>query len=204
MKKGLPATTQSLWLQSTAQWTEMGRPWGTDVRQHTIASLCHRERHPEVLDKVDKTSCTAPSETWRCLPQRVGRAGIDRGVDIYKEAPEGYVQGNGHSGGLWALWVTGDWGKGNWKGQWLSDTRDQLKLFFWKSGDLCKLKLEVAWCHQGPSHTAGTIMLKSVHSNGAGKLSYSMTTQVWIWELYPEHHWTSVSSYQKKYILYKF
>lgn len=66
----------------------MGLPRGTDVRQHTTASLCHRERHLEALDKGDKTSSTALSETLCCLPQRAGRAGIDHGVDIYKEAPE--------------------------------------------------------------------------------------------------------------------
>lgn len=66
----------------------MGLPWGTDVRQHTTASLCPRKRHPEALDKRDKTSSTALSETLHCLPQRAGRTGIDHGVDIYKEAPE--------------------------------------------------------------------------------------------------------------------
>lgn len=66
----------------------MGLPWGMDVRQHTTASLCHRERHPEALDETDKTSSTALSATLHCLPQRAGRAGIDHGVDISKEAPE--------------------------------------------------------------------------------------------------------------------
>lgn len=66
----------------------MGLPWGMYVRQHTTASLRLRERHPETLDETGKSSSTVLSETLRCLPQRAGRAGIDRGVDISKEAPE--------------------------------------------------------------------------------------------------------------------
>lgn len=45
--------------------------------------------------------------------------------------------------------------------------------FFWKSEDLCKHRreAEVTQCHQGSSHTAGSIDLKGVDLKCAGKFS---------------------------------